>query len=124
MEQTERSAQVWPLQTLGAVMVIAFDWATMALNVFFWFEGYPPATVVMSLLAGLTVAIIEYRHARSLPVLASIKGIIVAVLVSLPFPIFGTLLALGSMICALLLRRTTVFSRRPPGDRTRHPNLA
>lgn len=105
MEQKETNARHWPLQTLSAVLVIAFDWATLALNLVLWIQGYVLATIIMALLAGLAVAWVEYKHAPSLAGLASIKGVLVAVLVSLPLPLFGTLLGLTSLIATLFLRR-------------------
>lgn len=80
-----------PLHWASAVVLIAFDWGTFALNLRLLLTGqWPWVAAGAGLLAGIAVGGVEHQLGRSGTMLAAAKAVVAGMVVAIPFPYAGS----------------------------------
>jgi hypothetical protein len=107
----------FPLHAWSVVIAFFADWLLFATNLSTDLHMMPLSVVVAALFAGVATALIErWLSAASWPA-ATVKALMLAILVAAPLPLLGTVLGVAGALWAI----TVALSRPTP---TRHTESA
>ena len=104
-----------PLHWLSAVLIIAFDWTILALNLNLLSYRWRWIAAALSLVAGFCVGGIEHWRARSGSGLAAAKAAIAAFVIAMPLPFAGSAVGAIALLWCLAdaLRKRSSTGRAP-----------
>src|SRR5689334_9687309 len=96
MLTTKRDGIQCPIQMASAVVMLVAEWLVYALNMATWAFEFWYIDVAGALLACVSVAMAESALGATVKE-AWLKGVAVGLIVAIPFPVVGTVLAVAAL---------------------------